>query len=271
MVSPHNPYSPPGSAVADVTESAGSTGFSAPGRKVEAGGGASWIGGGWKLYKAAPMLWIVALLILACIDMVLGAIPILGQIANALLYPVFMVGVLAFARGIADGEEAQLGNLFAGFREKLGPLVLLGVVYILMGLMLLAVLGGLLAAMVGLPASLDAEGLRAYSEGLVAADALLPAALAFLVVMALGIPVAAAFWLAPGLVYYTELGVGAAIKESLRCCLRNWLPFLIYGILGILVMVGGMFLLIIGMFLVSLPVLMASYYSSFSDLYGQKA
>ena len=65
-------------------------------------------------------MWIVALLILAGIEIVLGLIPILGNIASMLIGPIFMVGVLTFAHGIAQGEEADVGKLFVGFKEKLG-------------------------------------------------------------------------------------------------------------------------------------------------------
>jgi uncharacterized membrane protein len=83
--------------------------------------------------------------------------------------------------------------------------------------------------------------------------------------------VAAAYWYAPGLVLYTDLGAAAAMKESFRTCMSNWLAFLVYGFLGLLVMIGGFLALVIGFFVVSLPLLMASYYASFRDLYGRNA
>ncbi len=52
--------------------------------------------------------------------------------------------------------------------------------------------------------------------------------------------------------------------------MRNWLPFLVYGVLALLVVLLGAMALVIGLF-VALPVLMASYYATFRDLFGQKS
>jgi uncharacterized membrane protein len=271
MASPNNPYSPPGSAVADVQEVTGETLFAVPGVKVDAGRGASWIGEGWALFKAAPLLWIVALVLLSVLQMVLGLIPLLGAIAQVLLGPVFMLGVLAFARGIAEGGQPDISNLFAGFREKLGPLAMVGLLYFLMILGVIAVFIGSLVALAGGAASINPDDVVESMGTFMAGDGMIAFLIALLLAMGLGILVAAAYWFAPGLVYYTDLGAWDAMKESFRTCMRNWLPFLVYGILGLLVIVAGMITLFIGLFLVSLPVLMASYYSSFSDLFGKKA
>lgn len=271
MVSPTNPYSPPGSAVADVKEPGLATAIAVPGRKVDAGRGVSWIGEGWTLFKAAPLLWIVALVILFGVQLLLGLVPILGTIVNYLIYPVFMLGVLVFAKRIAEGGQAEIGDLFTGFREKLGPLVAVGALYLLMIGALLLIFLGILYPLVGAPPSADPEAFGLWMGTVVSEGGLAQVLLAVLLASALGIPVAAAYWFAPGLVYYADLGAWAAMKESFRTCLRNWLPFLVYGVMMLLVMIGGAFLLLIGMFLISLPVLMASYYSSFSDLFGKKA
>jgi hypothetical protein len=56
----------------------------------------------------------------------------------------------------------------------------------------------------------------------------------------------AAGW--PGLVFYTDMGAVAAMKQSFWACLRNWLPFLVYGILASLVILRGALALVIGLF-----------------------
>lgn len=280
-----NPYSPPGSAVADVKEPGTQAQFTVPGIRVGAGRGASWLGEGWALFRAAPLLWIVTLVILLGMQLLLNLIPLFGPIAGYLLYPAFMVGILAFAKGIAESGQADVGNLFAGFREKLGPLVAVGGIYLLMLAVLVVVFLVILFASIGVPASFDADSLQQLARG----EDLLGMLLAFLVAMALAVPVMAAYWFAPGLVYYADLGAWAAMKESLWACLRNWLPFLIYGVLALLAFMllgiplgmlaasgtwSGIALgIAISGFLavfVLLPVLMASYYSSFLDLFGKK-
>ncbi|MCD6061195.1 MAG: hypothetical protein K0S16_1506 [Moraxellaceae bacterium] len=269
MVSPGNPYSPPDSAVADVREPGTETQYAVPGIRVEAGRGATWIGDGWRLFKAAPLLWIVALVILLAVQLVLSLIPVLGPIANSLIYPVFMLGILVFARGIAAGEEPDIAHLFTGFRDKLGPLLMVGLLYLLMIMAVVAVLIGLVFALVGDPSAFDPVTFRRDMNEF-GGGPLLLGLLAFLVFLGLGVLVAAAYWFAPGLVYYADLGAWAAMKESFRACLHNWLPFLVYGVLALLVVIAGFLAVFIGFFLVSMPVLMASYYSSFEDVFGRK-
>ena len=91
-------------------------------------------------------------------------------------------------------------------------------------------------------------------------------ALAFLVMLALSIPVYMALWFAPALVTLRELAPTDAIKQSFRACLKNIVPFLLYGIvmlvLGIIAAIPlGLGLLILG------PMLMASVYVAYQDIF----
>lgn len=264
-----NPYRPPSATVADVREPGAATQFGVPAAKVNAGRGANWIGEGWTLFKVAPWMWIVALLIVAGIQIVLGVIPILGNIVSMLIGPIFMVGVLAFAHGIAQGEEADVGKLFIGFKEKLGTLIAVAGLYIVMIVAVIAVGAIVTLPLLGganlLNAASPEQAMQALMEGVGGAGMLI----AMLAIFALTLPVVAAYWFAPGLVFYADMGAVAAMKQSFSACLRNWLPFLVYGILASLVILLGALALVIGLF-VALPVLMASYYAMFRDLFGQK-
>lgn len=271
MSSTDNPYRPPTATVADLPPGGGEPVFAAPGGRVDAGRGAAWIGEGWDLFKAAPLMWIVAVLILMGLQMALGAIPILGTVASILIGPFYMAGMLAFGHGIARNGEADLGNLFIGLKQKTGPLVTLALLYFLLvlGVVVVFVIG--FFVMVGGVAALSSGSPESMMQGLLAGGGLmglLAMLLAFLGVMVL---VAAAYWYAPGLVLYTDLGAGAALQESFRTCMANFLPFLVYGVLAMLVSLAGLLAIILGFFLVAMPVLMASYYASFRDLYGRKA
>jgi uncharacterized membrane protein len=264
-----NPYRPPSATVADVREPGAATQFGVPAAKVGASRGANWIGEGWTLFKVAPSMWIVALLIVAGIQIVLGLIPILGNIASMLIGPIFMVGVLTFAQGIAQGEDADVGKLFVGFKEKLGALIAVAALYIVMVVAVIAV-----GAIVALPLLGGANLFNAASpeqamQTLMEAVGVMGVLIAMLAIFALTLSVGAAYWFAPGLVFYADMGAVAAMKESFSACLRNWLPLSVYGILASLVILLGALALVIGLF-VALPVLMASYYPMFRDLFGQK-
>lgn len=272
MASNDNPYRPPSATVADVAGPAADLAFAAPGAVVDAGRGVSWIGEGWDLFKAAPLLWIVAMIIVLAINMLLGAVvgERLNSIVSVLIGPFISAGMLAFAHGIARGEPADLGKLFIGLREKTGPLLAVAGIYLLLVAGLFIVFGFALVLMIGGFAGLASSDPGALL-GALAGGGLMGVLLLVPLFVGLLFLVVAAYWFAPGLVLFAGLDAWTAMKESFRACLRNWLPFLVYSIMGFLVLMGGLLLLLIGMFVVSLPVLMASYYSSFRDIFGQKA
>lgn len=270
MSTTDNPYSPPTAVVADLPPAGEETVFAAPAARLSAGRGASWISEGWALFKAAPVMWVVALVILIGVQLVLGLIPLVGNVVSIFVGPFLMAGLLAFGHGIAQGEPADLGKLFIGLKQKSGALVAVALVYFLLVVAVLVAFAGAAFFMLG--------GLSALTEGNFdgiintfmnggGVAGLLVLLLAFLAVMTL---VAAAYWYAPGLVLYTDLGAAAAMKESFRACLSNWLPFLVYGILGTLLLIVGMIPVFLGLIVV-LPLLMASYYASFYDLFGREA
>lgn len=251
--------SPRGPASSD-----GEGGFGVPGRTVGAGRGAQWVSEGWALFRPAPLIWIVILLLMLVVNTLLQAVPVAGGIVSVLLGPVLGVGLAAFSRGIAEHGAADVNLLFAGFRDRLSPL--LGVALLnlalLMGIALFVLLGLLMVLGGGLPGDPD-HLLRA----LVAAG--LGAVIVALLALALLVPVMAAAWYAPALVFFAGLGAGEAMRESLRACLCNWAPMLVYGALGMLLLVLGSLPLGLGL-LVVMPVLAASYYPSFVDIFGRR-
>jgi uncharacterized membrane protein len=271
MSSTDNPYRPPSATVADIPSGNAGAVFGVPAARVGASRGLSWISEGWTLFKAAPVMWIVALLILFGVQMVLGLIPILGSLVSIVIGPFFMAGMLAFAHGIAQGEDADLGKLFIGLQQKTGALIAVALVYFLIILGLIVVFGIGVFVMLGGAAALSAASPEAMVSSLLAGGGVMGFVLLLLVFFAVAMLVAAAYWYAPGLVLYTDLGAVDAMKESFRACLANWVAFLVYGFVGLLVILGGMLALVIGFFLVSLPLLMASYYISFRDLFGREA
>jgi hypothetical protein len=50
---------------------------------------------------------------------------------------------------------------------------------------------------------------------------------------------ATANWFAPALIVMNGMTALAAMKTSLRTSLRNWLPFLVYGLVGIAILIAG--------------------------------
>lgn len=260
-----NPYRVPVAPVSDTTPTTTQS-FAAPARRVAAGRGAGWIGEGWQLFKAAPLLWIVVMLLFIVLSTLVQLVPLVGGIAALLIGPSLLVGLYAFAHGIATGEGADINRFFDGFRDRLGPLLLVGLIY---GLLIVLLVIGLIVLMFVLGGGMMA-GVEAPEQAIeAAANALGPNFLLLMLgFLALVMPVVAAYWFAPALVFYAGLGPLAAMQASLGACLRNWLPFLVYGLLSLLLLLAGILPLLLGLLVVA-PLLCASNYASFRDLFGQ--
>jgi len=108
-----------------------------------------------------------------------------------------------------------------------------------------------------------AQGGRGASEwGAVLASI----ALFLLLMMALSVPVLMAVWFAPALVALHERGPLEAMKESFQACLKNAVPFLVYGVVGLVLAIVASIPFGLGWLLFG-PVLIASVYTAYKDIY----
>jgi uncharacterized membrane protein len=90
--------------------------------------------------------------------------------------------------------------------------------------------------------------------------------LGVLVAMALLVPVLMMIWFAPALIVLHDVAPVEALKMSFFGCLRNIMPFLIYGLVGLLMLVVGAIPLFLG-WLVVYPVLMIAIYTAYRDIF----
>ena len=229
------------------------------GRAVDAGRGWTWIADGFDLFKKAPGMWIALVIVLFVILLVLAFIPLLGAVATFLLMPLFLGGLMLGCRALQGGGELEVGHLFAGFKTRTANLVVLGALAI----------GGSIIVMLPVFAIVGAGTVFGMMRGDAAGVAAMGGSfiLAWLVAMALSIPIYMALWFAPALVVLRGLAPVEAVKESFLGCLKNIIPFLIYGIvmlvLGILAAIPlGLGWLVLG------PVAIASIYVAYCDIYG---
>lgn len=276
-----NPYSAPAAPVADPVQ--GSQGNFVPGgRGVGAARGWRWIVEGWALFKVQPLMWMLVVLILFLLLTVLNLIPVLGPIANSVLWPVFSAGLMIGCQAIVQGDRLGPGHVFAGFRERLGTLA--GVGAVTLGVSVAIVLVVALVMGVGMGTMIGAVRPQAP-------EAMMAGALAGLIVMALMLPLFMAIWFAAPLVVFHERGVLESMKESFQGCLRNVVPFLVYGLVGgVFAALAGVSFMYgftgmaqhtvsagVGLLLMALPVLvgwlvlgpvfLASIYASYRDIY----
>ena len=255
-----NPYATPRAAVSDEPVPQGE--YVPGGKGVPASHGWNWIADGWTLFKAAPGVWVGMIVVFLLLYIAAMLVPFIGPMVQYLLMPVFFGGIAAGCRAIDDGGGLQFNHLFAGFQTKFGILVAIGALYLAGFVAILVVVmvitgASVFALMLGGGAEQDAAATGAAAMTLV---------LAALIVAALSIPLMMAVWFAPALAVFHELGAVEAMKASFAGCLRNIVPFLVYGIVGFALAILATIPLMLG-WLVAGPVFAASVYTGYRDIY----
>jgi hypothetical protein len=252
-----NPYEPPRSQVADVGASSAPGRFVESGRSVDAAHGWSWIASGFGLFRKRAGVWVVVAIILVVIVIALSVVPIVGAIINMLLMPVFVGGLLLGCRALEDDGDFGVGQLFAGFSHKTGRLITIGalslVAWIVIMIPLVFIMGkSFFALMSGDPSAIIAVGPVV--------------AVGFLVTLGLSVPLYMALWFAPSLVVFHDAEAMQALGQSFRACLKNIVPFLVYSVIVMVLALVAAIPFGLG-FLVLLPVLIASLYTAYRDIF----
>lgn len=247
---------------------------------VPAGHGWSWIADGFDLFRRSPLSWLGAIIVFGILTFLLNILPVIGPLIVTLFSPVIGAGFMIGCRDQDHGGNFKVAHLFSGFQENLKQLLLVGAMYLgamlFIGLVMGITLGSTLAAMEGMD-QMAAQDAAAVADTIKPADVLLP----ILIALALFVPVLMAYWFAPPLVALGGVSAVEAIKLSFSACLKNILPFLVYGVVALVLafvasLVSGIVsvaspflgvLVILLVILVLMPVLTASIYTSFRDIF----
>ena len=287
MVEQKNPYAAPSAPVDDVHADEDRGEFIRDGQTVPAGRGWEWWRQGFRVFMASPWMWMLVILVLGGLFLVAAAIvgvlamgmmrgsPMaffavagLFGLAMSIVYPVLTGGLMLGARAVDEGEGLGVGHLFAGFGHSGGRLALIGL-FLLVGNLVIQVvvtlvLGAGLSAGMANPAAMGQQG-----------------ALVFLIYLALTVPLAMAFWFAPALVVFHDLSAFDALRSSFLGCLKNLVPFLIYGLVGLALAIviallmgiivaitrGFGMILVFALILAIGPIVIGSIYTGYRDIY----
>ena len=249
-----NPY------VADATTPVRGN-FVPAGRGVRAGRGLSWVGEAWDLFKQAAGVWIGMVVVMFVMLFVAAFIPLVGPLATMLFFPVFMGGLMLGCRALEENQELEFAHLFAGFRQNFGTLVAVGALYlagyVVVMLIVVVLTGASMFTMMGMGGQPEGADLMAIFGTM---------GIAFLLAMGLTIPLLMAVWLAAPLVVFHDQGAIEAMKGSFMGCLKNVLPFLVYGFIMFVLAIVASIPLALG-WLVLGPMVVASVYTAYRDMY----
>ena len=227
-------------------------------RPVPAGNGWAWIVSGFNLFKANPVMWIVILLIYLAIIIPLSFIPAIGSIITTLLAPVFAAGMMSGCQALVSKQDLEINHLFEGFKKNTAQLISVGGIYML----------SLLVIMVVVVLTLDKDTLELMLKGQeVSPDKANTMVLPMLIAMLFIVPILMAYWYAPLLIGLHNLTALEAMELSFKACLKNMLPFLVYGLIFMVIIIVAIIPVGLGL-IIAVPVMMTSLYTSYVDIFN---
>ena len=230
-------------------------------RRLAAGRGGAWLSAGWAMVRASMGNWVGLTVIFGLLMLIGSAVPIFGQIAINILAPVFIGGVMIACRSQEKGDGVKIEHLFAGFKENFGSLAMSGFLYLVGAVVIVVFIAVGIAIFVGIDAIETIDEIDKPSTTM---------ALGMMLSMMLGllllIPLFMAIWFAPALVVFQQLSAIDALKLSLHGCLRNMAPFLIYGVLTLILAIVASIPLGLG-WLLLLPTLFCSTYVAYREIF----
>lgn len=235
-----------------------------PGRSLPAGAGWEWVASGWRLFARAPLMWIISIVVLFVIAVAVNIVPVLGGLVFQLLQAVFAAGFIAGCRSLERGGDFDIEHLFAGFTRRFGSLLVLGALVLAGWIAIFLVF----AAFAGfsIAGAFIAGNSDALYETLAASLGVM--FLGMLVALALAVPLVAAYWFAPALVLVHDMAPVAAMKASFAASFRNFVPFLVYGLVMLVAAIVALIPFGLGM-LVFVPVMLASGYVSYRQVFTE--
>lgn len=257
----NNPYAAPKAVLTKTTEPSDTILLDEPDKRP-ASAGWDWFRNAWVIFKDAPMLWIGMVIVYWIIYAVGSNIPILNIIIP-FMSCIFIGGIMLGCHAVANDEPLSFDYLFAGFRGNWVDLLLVGILSSI--LTVLAMLPGLLIMGSSLlPLFMGSADVSSVFSNISFVTMGIGAVVVFLGVILASMT----YWFAPALITIHEFKAIDAMKLSFKGCVRNIIPFILYWLIGVLLVIIAAIPLLLG-FIILLPVFMISYYTSYRDVLTQ--
>ena len=233
-----------------------------------AGNGVDWWRTGWRYFAAAPWMWIGLAIAFFAILILVSIVPLIGSVASTVLSPVLAAGLMAACAAQDRGGAPSFNHLFAGFGDRLMPLIVVGLLYLVGTMIIVAIVVAIIVATAGLSgfAALWSDDPMQVGFGMLAALGA-GAFFAVLVGTLFALPLMMACWFAAPLVMLRNDEPVNAMKASFAACLVNIWPMTVYGLVGIALMIAATIPFGLGWFVLC-PVIATSIYASYKDIFG---
>lgn len=236
-------------------------------RTADAGRGVGWLFDGFGYFTKDPGTWLGLMIVLVVIMIASHFVPIIGSIAMQILTPVFVGGLMLGCRAQDSGGQLTIGHLFEGFSTRSSQLALVGLLYFV-GLCVIVLFAVIL--MVMFLGGVGALQQLQQSDPAAVVGVLASIALPLLLALALTVPLLMLVWFAPPLVVFDGKDAFEAMRLSFRGCLLNLVPFLTYGLVGLVLAMLASIPFMLG-WLVLGPMVTASIYIAYKEIFGGAA
>lgn len=242
-------------------------------RRLPARHGFLWLLASFRLFRANPPLLTALTMSYLFVIVAVNLLPLIGPFLVPLALPTLIVVLANGCRAVERGGGIGAVALIATLQKQRVPLVRLGGLHLLGSVVILAanmIMEGGHLSLLGPNRTIDEEEMLA--------------AMARLLIVAL--PVIAAFWFAPLLTAWDEVPPLKSIFFSFIASWRNWRAFAVYSLAvgSVAIAVPGLLLIAAGamsttlvnglaialkmlLIFVMAPILMASVYVSYQDVF----
>jgi hypothetical protein len=197
--------------------------------KLPANAGWLWVKQGFALFRKQPAEMATLFLAYMFLMLIIGIVPLLGQILPMVLVPVFSMAFMQACTNIEQGKKVYPNLLLTGFRKPaFASLLKLGVLYLVAAVVAVAasalIDGGVFWQVMSSDKALDRETIRNSNMSL-----------GMMFSAAVYIPAAMAFWYAAPLIFWQKMSVGKAVFYSFFAVKRAGGAFLVYGLSWMLI------------------------------------
>lgn len=262
-----NPFAAPGTEVEERPSETGENALLPEPNRLPAERGIAWIREGWALMQGSIGVWIGVGAVWAIIAVVLQLVPFIGPLALVFLTPIFIAGLMLACRAKERGEEVRFNHLFAGFSNRVGVLMTLGLFYFLGSMLIVIIMAVGFVVLLGVGVGTNLAALSGGGIENLSAVSLLFFLLLLLLSCLLFIPLILVQWLSPQLVaLHEEITAGEAFKLALRGILRNLLPFTVNGLVYSVLVVLALIPLLLGLLLI-IPLTFCTFYAAYRDIF----
>lgn len=229
--------------------------------QVNAKQGLQWLLSGVYMFARAPLPWIFVCFTLLLIAMAVSLIPLLGKFIFTLISPVFLAGIMFGCKDMEQGKPLEIAHLFAAFKTNAVPLITIGGFYLIGQILIIGLVmligGSQMTDMMLYGKRVDETELMSVMGSFLTSS---------LLALTLSIPLMMASWFSPLLVIFHDMPPVAAMQSSFFACLRNFIPFQIYGITLIVLTIISIMPYGAGL-VILIPTIFTSIYVSYKDIF----